>query len=587
MSVSDSPSLVDLLRQRARATRSQVAYTFLDDGGSAQTSLTYGELDERARAVAAHVQALAPAGTRALLLYPPGPEYVTAFFACLYAGVVAVPAYPPLQAPAVPRLEAMVVDAGVTVALTSAAILALAAPAMTRRPVLNALHWLTTDTLPVEPAAAAWQDPALTGSSLAFLQYTSGATADPRGVVLTHGGLLEHLALIAGQMGFTRDDVAVSWLPPYHDLGLIGGVLSPLHGGFPCVLMSPLSFLQRPLRWLAAIARHRATCTAAPNFAYELCVRKVSPLERVDLDLRSWTLAVSAGEPVRADTLDRFTDAFRSCGFRREVFYPCYGLAEATLVVSGGTRSAPPVVTTIRRAPLEHRRVVRSREAPGTARLVGCGPSLRGQQILIVDPESRRACEPDRIGEIWVAGPSVAQGYWNRPEDTAITFGARLADGRGPFLRTGDLGFVDGGELVVTGRIKDLVVIRGLNHYPADLEATVERSHPALRPGCGAAFSIELDGDEHLVVLQEVRADAPASPADIITAIRHRVAGEHGLLVHAVVLLEPGSIRKTSSGKVQRPACRAAFLEGRLRLAAASPSGCRKAPAVAGPVDGR
>jgi acyl transferase domain-containing protein len=360
----------------------------------------------------------------------------------------------------------------------------------------------------------------------------------------------------------------VSWLPLFHDMGLIGNVLQALYVGVPCILMAPAAFLQQPLRWLQAISHYRATTSGAPNFAYDLCVSKITPEQRASLDLSSWTVAFNGAEPVRADTLDRFTTAFAPCGFRREAFYPCYGMAEATLFVSGGLPSDPPLLYQVDRVALEQNRVIAATDEQART-LVSCGRSWLDQQLVIVDPESRSACPPGQVGEIWVAGPSVAQGYWNRPEQTQETFQAYLADGHaGPFLRTGDLGHLQDGELFITGRLKDLMIIRGRNHHPQDIELTVEQSHPALRAGCGAAFAIEIEGSEQLVVAQEVRRDQlrKLDTEDVIGAIRQAIAEQHELQVHTVLLLKTNSIPRTSSGKIQRHACRAGFLSGGLNI---------------------
>ena len=573
-SAFEPSTLVNLLRWRALNQPDQRVYTFLVDGETEEVHLTYGELDRQARAIAASLQSLGATGERALLLYPPGLEYIAGFFGCLYAGVIAVPAYPPDPARldrTLPRLQAMVADAQATVALTTAPILSMAEFVFAQAPDLAALQWLTTDTL-ADGTEDGWQEPALTGDSLAFLQYTSGSTRTPRGVMLSHDNLLYNSSLIRQAMEVTPDAIVVSWLPPYHDMGLIGAILQPLYAGCTCILMSPVSFLQRPFRWLQAISRYRATISGGPNFAYDLCVRKITPEQRATLDLSCWSLAFNGAEPVRSQTLDRFAAAFEPCGFRREAFYPCYGLAEATLIVSGGLRSVPPVIHTVQGAALEQNRVVDASATDEDARaLVGCGQNLPGQKIVIVDPETLVQCPPDQVGEIWVAGPSVAQGYWNRPEETEQTFRAYMADtGEGPFLRTGDLGFMRDGELFITGRIKDLIIIRGRNHYPQDIELTVEQSHPALRPGCGAAFSVDVSGEERLVVVQEVYTNRPWDPDEVVGAIRQAVAETHEVQVYAVVLIEPRSIPKTSSGKIQRRACRAMFLAGTLDVVEAS-----------------
>ena len=564
---SEFATLVDLLRWRASHQSRRRAYTFLGDGGAEESSVTYGELDRRARAVAAQLQTLKVAsGESALLFYPPGPEYVAAFLGCLYAGVVAVPAYPPRLNRAISRLRAIVVDSKATVALTTTRILSNLERRFAYAPEMKSLRWLATDD--GKDPAGEWCYPEIGGNTLAFLQYTSGSTAAPKGVMVTHGNLLHNLAMIYNGLGHTQDSQMVTWLPPYHDMGLIGGVLQPLYGGFPGALMPPVSFLQRPLGWLQAISRLGADSGGGPNFAYDICCRKITPEERATLDLSSWEVAFCGAEPVRRETLERFAAAFAPCGFRWEAFYPGYGLAEATLLVSGALRTAPPVVLSVEGAELERDRVVMaSAGAEGLRTLVGCGRAPADQEVVVVNPESLIRCPPDRIGEIWVSGPSIAQGYWGRPEETKQAFWAYLADtGEGPFLRTGDLGFLRHGELFVTGRLKDLIVIRGRNHYPQDIEQTVEQSHRALRSGGCAAFSVETDDGEQLGIVQELerRYVRSAGVGEVVASIRRVVAEHHDLQAHAVVLVRTGSIPKTSSGKTQRQATRAGYLAGTL-----------------------
>jgi acyl-CoA synthetase (AMP-forming)/AMP-acid ligase II len=554
-------TLVDLLRWRASHQPRRRAYTFLGDGEAEESSVSYGELDRRARAVAARLQTLGVAGgERALLFYPPGLEYVVAFLGCLYAGVVAVPAYPPRLNRPISRLRAMAADSKATVALTTAHILSNLERRLAHAPEMKSLRWLATDD--GEDPAEEWRCPEIGSNTLAFLQYTSGSTAAPKGVMVTHGNLLHNLAMIYDGLGYTPDSHMVTWLPPYHDMGLIGGVLQPLYGGFPATLMSPVSFLQRPLGWLRTISRLGADTGGGPDFTYDLCSRKITPEERATLDLSSWTVAFNGAEPIRQETLERFAATFASCGFRWEAFYPTYGLAEATLIVSGGSQTAPPVVLSVEGAELERDRVVAASAGDEGARtLVGCGRALADQKVVVVNPESLTRQPPDRIGEIWVSGPSVAQGYWDRPEETKHAFRAYLADtGEGPFLRTGDLGFLHHGELFVTGRLKDLIIIRGRNHYPQDIEHTVEQSHVALRPGGCAAFSVETDEGEQLAIVQELerRFVRSADVGEVAASIRRAVAEHHELQVHAVVLIRTGSIPKTSSGKIQRRATRAA-----------------------------
>jgi len=564
-------TLIDLLGWRAAHQPEREAYTFLGDGEAEERSVNYRELERQARSVASRLQSAGvAAGERVLLLYPPGLEYVTAFLGCLYAGVIAVPAYPPRLNRPMSRLQAIVADSKAMVALTPTHILYNLERRLAHAPEMKSLLWLATDD--GKDSAREWHPPEIDGNTLAFLQYTSGSTAAPKGVMVTHGNLLHNLAMIYHGLGYTPNSHMVSWLPPYHDMGLIGGVLQPLYGGFPAALMPPVSFLQRPLGWLRAISRLRADTGGGPNFAYDLCSSKITPEERATLDLSSWTVAFNGAEPIRQESLERFVAAFAPCGFRPEAFYPTYGLAEATLIVSGNSKTTPPVVLPVEGAGLERDRVVvTSAGDKGTRTLVGCGRVLADQKIVVVNPESHTRCPSDRVGEIWVSGPSVAQGYWGRPEDTEHAFRAYLADtGEGPFLRTGDLGFLHDGELFVTGRLKDLIVIRGLNHYPQDIEQTVERSHVALRPDGCAAFSVTSDESEQLVVVQELerRYVRNADVSKVVASVRRAVAEHHELQVHAVVLVRTGSIPKTSSGKIQRRATRAAYSDGTLAVVA-------------------
>ena len=410
--------------------------------------------------------------------------------------------------------------------------------------------------------------PNISSDTLAFLQYTSGSTGTPKGVMVSHGNLLQNSADLDKGWVHTKDSVIVTWLPTFHDMGLIYGVIQPLYKGLPCYMLSPVSFLQQPIRWLQAISRYRGTHTGAPNFAYDLCVHKITPEQRATLDLSSWQMALNGAEPVRADVLKRFAETFKPCGFEPTAFCPGYGLAEATLKVAAVRRTDAPVLYIVQAGALEQNRILEATEDQQNMRtLVGCGRSEIDTKIVIVHPESLTQCSPEEVGEIWVSGSTVAQGYWMRPEETERTFRAYLADtGDGPFLRTGDLGFWKNGELFVTGRLKDVVIIRGRNYYPQDIELTVEQSHPALKAGASAAFSVEVEGEEQLVVAQEVERSylRKLDANEVVGAIRQAVWEQHELSVYAVVLLKPASIPKTSSGKIQRHACKAGFLDGSL-----------------------
>ena len=564
-------TLIDLLSRRASQQPGRVAYTFLGAEEAEEGSVTYGELDRQARTVASRLQSMGVSeGERVLLLYPAGLGYVAAFLGCLYAGVVAVPAYPPRPNRPLSRLRAIVADSQATTTLTTARILSDQKRRLVHAPEMGSLRWLATDD--GEGLASEWRRPETGGEKLAYLQYTSGSTAAPKGVMVTHSNLLHNLVMIYDGVGYTPDSQMVSWLPPYHDMGMIGVVLQALYGGFPAALMSPVSFAQRPLGWLRAISRLGADSAGAPNFAYDLLARRVTSEERLTLDLSSWKVAFNGAEPIRQETLERFAAAFAPYGFRREAFYAMYGLAEATALVSGGSKTAPPLALPFEGAELERDRVVEAVAGREGARtLVGCGRVLADQKVAVVDPESLTRCPSDRVGEVWVSGPSVTRGYWGRPEETKHAFRAYLADtGEGPFLRTGDLGFLRHGELFVTGRLKDLIIVRGRNHYPQDIEQTAEQSHAALRPGGCAAFSVQAEEGEQLVVVQELqRRHVRSADADeVIAAVRRAVTEHHEVEAHVVALVRTGGIPKTSSGKIRRRATKAAYLEETLPVVA-------------------
>jgi acyl-CoA synthetase (AMP-forming)/AMP-acid ligase II len=561
-------NLVELLSYRASNQPAQKAYTFLKGGETEAGELNYQQLHLQAQTIAAYLQSLEAAGERALLLYQPGLEFVCAFFGCLYANVVAVPAYPPRRNQNLSRLQAIATDSQATIVLTTTALLDNLKERSREDLNLAELHWIATDGLSSD-LATAWKRPKLTRDTLAFLQYTSGSTDNPKGVMVTHGNLFHNSAIIHQSFGHSTNSRGVIWLPPYHDMGLIGGVLQPLYGSFPVTLMSPVDFLQQPIRWLQAISRYQATTSGGPNFAYDLCLRKITPAQIETLDLSSWEVAFTGAEPVRAETIEEFVKTFASCGFRKEAFYPCYGMAETTLIVSGGLKTEAPVIRQIDSSALEQNRVVSSTDEWESRTIVGCGRTWLNQTLLIVNPDTCTRCSPEQIGEIWVSGDSIAQGYWNRTQETEQTFDAYLADTKeGPFLRTGDLGFVQDDELFITGRIKDIIIIRGQNHYPHDIELTVEKSHPALRPNSGAAFAVDFNGAERLVVVHEVERShlRKLEVKQVIDSIKEAVVAQHGIDIYATVLVKTSSIPKTSSGKIRRQACRAAFLTGSLEV---------------------
>lgn len=555
---SVAETLIEMVRRRASDQPDRRAFTFLLDGERQEQHISYSELDAAARGIAAGIQERAQPGDRALLLYPPGLDYVRAFYGCLFAGVAAVPLYPPGLNRLAPPVSRFADDCDAAVVLTPAAL----EEAIRAQPGLGERAIVGTDT-DSDGAADSWSRPAVDGESLAVLQYTSGSTSFPKGVMLSHRNLLVNVATIADVMEQDQSSTGVSWLPPYHDMGLIGGVITPVFAGFPATLMSPLQFLERPARWLEAISRFAATITGAPNFAYELCLRRTSEEEVADLDLSTLTIALSGAEPILPRTVDRFSERFGANGFRKEAFFPAYGLAEGTLIVTGGR---PRSLHADSRRLEAGEVVLRDEPGSGVRSLMPLGPPSGDARVAIVDPESRRRVPEGRVGEVWVAGPSVAKGYWQRPEENESTFHASLAGDEDdtPWLRTGDLGFMHDGEFVWTGRLKDLIVVRGRNVHPEDIEITVEASHPALRPGCGVAFAIEGDEEERLTIVQELRRGAEDQAVEAAATIRRAVSREHEVSVARVVLIEAGSAPKTSSGKKQRRGTRMLLQEGDL-----------------------
>ena len=558
--------LVRLLQERAAVQPDHRAYTFLNDSAGGTSAITFADLDRRARAIAARLQQISAPKARVLLLYPSGIDSLAGFFGCLYADRIAIPVNLPRPNRPMPRLQAIVADAQATMALTTDEVQTDLLPRCQQISGLNALKWVTTDTLD-DPTG--WRPPVLPHDALAYLQYTSGSTSTPKGVMISHRNLLVNLAMQHSGFDHTPDSVIVSWLPMFHDMGLIYGALCSTFMGIHAVLLSPVSFLQQPIRWLQTITAYRGTHSAGPNFAYDLCVQKVSEEQRATLDLSSWQVAVNGAEPVRQATLDRFTSYFAPCGFRAETLCPCYGLAEATLKVSATTRSELAAVCYVRADALARNQVVLTAPDDVDARvLVGSGRTALDMQVAIVDPERQVRCAPDEVGEIWVSSSCVAQGYWQRPEETEQVFRATICDtDEGPFLRTGDLGFVHEGIVYITGRLKDVIIIRGRNLYPQDIELTVERCHEVIRQNCTAAFSIEVSGEEQLVIVGEVeRRHRHGSMDAVVEAICQAVTEQHGVQVYTVALIRPGAIPKTSSGKIQRRACRAEFNDGSLPI---------------------
>lgn len=560
-------TMVDMVRYWSNTFPNKIAFYLTDGESEDETSLTYAELDHAARATAVKILETHPVGSRVLMLYPPGTlEFITGFFGCLYAGCVAVPAYPPKRNRKGARIQGIAEDCYASVALTTQDVADQISRDESMRSETQNLHLIGTDRIDRSIAIQFSELPVL-DSHLAVLQYTSGSTGQPKGVMLTHGNLIRNCEIISTLFGEHHTSIGLSWLPTYHDMGLIGGILSPLFFGATMVMMSPMTFLQRPVRWLRAISRYKATTSGGPNFAFQLCVDKVTDEELEGLDLSSWRVAFNGAEPVRASTLEQFSKRFEGVGFRHSAHLPCYGMAETTLIVTGGPSHEKPVIRGFNGKLLDARAVEPVADTHEHARkLVGCGVTTPNETVLIVDPESRRVLPENQIGEIWVDSPSVGLGYWEKPDISAEVFHATTKEGQGPYLRTGDLGFLSDGQLYVAGRVKDLIIVRGVNRYPQDIEQTVEECHESIQSSAAAAFADDSGPRERLIITVEVQRSLEDDWNPVIQSIRRSVTASHEIPPDAVVLVRHGSLPKTSSGKIQRHACLKGFREGTLRV---------------------
>lgn len=538
------PLLTDILTSRARSTPDRRAYVFLNEGGSEQAVLTSRDLHERALAVAGELAATCKPGDRALLLFPPGLDFIVAYFGCLFAQVIAVPVNRPRKNRVQDATLSIIKDSEPAVVLTTSAM---------RRVLDTPIPWLAVDQLTAtsdfEPAPCA-------ADSVAFLQYTSGSTSAPKGVMVTHGNLIANQEMLRQLFSQDEDTTVVGWAPLFHDQGLIGNVLQPLYAGATSILMSPQMFIRWPLRWLTAISRYRAHTSGGPNFAYDTCAARAARDGLPEVDLSCWKVAFNGAEPIRAETLERFTQTFAPVGFDGAAHFPCYGLAEATLMVTGNGlgRGAHTLEADVDE--LSRRRIVAAPDGRAHT-LVSSGRVAPGQEVRIVNPETGQDCAGDEIGEIWVRGANVTKGYWRRP-DPAF----HIENGR-TYLRTGDLGILVDGDLYVVGRLKDMIIIRGRNLYPQDVERTVETAHPALQTGAAAAFSVPGAGGERLVVVQEINREHlwDSDHMDVTASIRAAVTREHEISLGDLVLAMPAQLQKTSSGKIMRTAARKRYLE--------------------------
>lgn len=555
----------------AAASDSRWSITFLDSHGAVFERCGAAELATRAAAVAGFLERQSAPGAPVLLVFQPCIDFLVAFLACQWSGRLAVPINPPRRHRLIQRLQAVAADSGAALALTGGGVAEQSALWQADSAVLGAIRWQDVADIDSDPALATPLrdiDPAAT----CFIQYTSGSTSLPKGVEVSHANLMADMARMEAAWGLSPSSMMVTWLPAFHDLGLIFGLLQTLFSGCPVVQMAPNSFLQRPALWLEAISRFRGTHTAAPSFAYDLCTRRIAPEQRAGLNLSCLVMAMNAAEPISPQVMDNFIDAFGANGFRRDTFAPAYGLAESTLAVTASPVGVAPKLFTLDAAALEDGRINADSAATRRTVIAGSGTPLADVSIAIVDPVTGRRQPPHSVGEIWVGGPTIARGYWRRPEESAAAFGVHIAsdDDRIGYLRTGDLGAMIEGDLCVTGRIKDLIILAGANHYPQDIERTAQAAHPALRVDGGAAFGIAGDdGTEQVVLVQELaRTQRRGDPAPVFSAISTSVWQTLELQLSRIVLVEPGAVLRTSSGKIQRSANRQAWREGTLAVIA-------------------
>jgi acyl-CoA synthetase (AMP-forming)/AMP-acid ligase II len=562
-----------ILAARAESTPDRLAFTYSRDGQPAEERVTYAQLHRRAQALAGQLRDTVATGSRALILLEPGLDFVATVFGCFQAGVIGVTAAPPRPDRlhrTLPRLRTVANDAQLGAVLATTELRDAAKPRFADHEILARVLWITVDEN-LEPDGSHFVD--VGPSDIAFLQYTSGSTTAPRGVMLTHANIQDNVEVLGRGMRISSESRTLSWLPPSHDMGLITGILQPVYFGHPAALMSPQTIIKRPIRWLEGVAGFRATVSGAPNFAYELAVRRTTQKQRDLLDLSCWDVAFNGAEPVLARTLEAFAETFAPSGFRRSSLYPCYGLAESTLMVSGPRTRRDPTLVDVDAVALRTDTIKPARPGVTSVTLVGCGEPGDRYEVAIVDPKSLRRAAPDEPGEIWVAGPSVASGYWHQPDETREVFEAQISgeDTGRRFLRTGDFGFLRAGELFVLGRRKDVVIVRGRNYHAHDIEVSAEVAHPKIRRHCSAAFQAGAHDGGAVAMVLEIEPGAAQEAGAIIKAARQHVVEDLDVQLECVVLVAPGAVPKTTSGKIQRQLCKRLLSAGSLPLLAEWP----------------
>ncbi|GGX08649.1 hybrid non-ribosomal peptide synthetase/type I polyketide synthase [Aquimarina muelleri] len=564
----EAKTLIQVFENHLTQSPNKVLYRFLLDGEAESDSRTYLELYNRSKRIASHILIHVNPGDRVLLLYPSGLDFVDAFFGCMLAGVIAVPAFPPQGKRRIGRLEKIVSDCDANLIMTTEDIYSKSNSWFDNNEVFAKVEWLKTNVLEEDIDK---KFPLVNEEDVAFLQYTSGSTGDPKGVMVTHSNIIHNSKLIQNCNHHTSQTIGVSWLPIYHDMGLIGNILQSFYVGFEMIIMPPTAFVQKPVKWLKTISKYKATLSGGPNFAYDLCVNQIKKEDLIGIDLSSWLIAYNGSEPIRTETMGNFADSFEHLGFQRTSLTPCYGMAETTLIVSSCVFKKVPETLKLDKANFSSGKIALFNEKTPEADLiefVGNGPVLEDLDVIIVNPDTKQACEANAIGEIWISGPSVTKGYWNKKDLSKEIFSAYIRDNKnivdknkGPYLRTGDMGFLNKGQLYISGRLKEMMIINGVNHFPQDIEQTVQRSHSDLQNNAGAIFSITVDGKEQLAMVQEIKRTSIRSYdfGAIIKSIYESVFQEHELAIHSIVLVSPGNVPKTSSGKIKRVATKIVF----------------------------